>query len=111
MSGTSASRTGRARVLIVDEPPVTEAPSAAATAAVRRPRPAADGRSARRIAHGCAPHAVVLDGMLPDLDGIQVLRRLRYENPKLPALMLTARDAVEHRTDGLHTITPTENGR
>jgi two-component system OmpR family response regulator len=39
--------------------------------------------------------------MLPDLDGVQVLRRLRYENPKLPVLMLTARDAIEHRLDGL----------
>ena len=43
----------------------------------------------------------VLDGMLPDLDGIQVLRRLRHENPELPVLMLTARDAVQHRLDGL----------
>jgi two-component system OmpR family response regulator len=39
--------------------------------------------------------------MLPDLDGIQVLRRLRQESPKLPVLMLTARDALEHRIDGL----------
>ena len=39
--------------------------------------------------------------MLPDLDGLQVLRRLRQENPKLPVLMLTARDALEHRLDGL----------
>ncbi|WP_030939773.1 response regulator transcription factor [Streptomyces sp. NRRL S-646] len=103
MSGTSASRTGRVRVLIVDdEPALTEVLSVAVTEAGRRPYPAADGRSALRIARGCAPHAVVLDGMLPDLDGIQVLRRLRYENPKLPVLMLTARDAVEHRIDGLH---------
>jgi two-component system OmpR family response regulator len=39
--------------------------------------------------------------MLPDLDGLQVLRRLRYEMPRLPVLMLTARDAIEHRIDGL----------
>ncbi len=39
--------------------------------------------------------------MLPDLDGVQVLRRLRSENPRLPVLVLTARDAVEHRLDGL----------
>ncbi|WP_308437822.1 hypothetical protein [Streptomyces capitiformicae] len=34
----------------------------------------ADGHSALRVARGCAPHAVVLDGMLPDLDGVQVPR-------------------------------------
>jgi two-component system OmpR family response regulator len=89
-------------VLIVDdEPALTEVLSVAVTEAGWRPYPAPDGHSALRIARGCAPHAVVLDGMLPDLDGVQVLRRLRYENPKLPVLMLTARDAIEHRLDGL----------
>ncbi|WP_405883268.1 response regulator transcription factor [Streptomyces sp. NBC_01136] len=95
-------RGDRVRVLIVDdEPALTELLSVAVTEAGRRPYPVADGYSALRVARGCAPHAVVLDGMLPDLDGIQVLRRLRYENPELPVLMLTARDALEHRIDGL----------
>ncbi|MEV7339248.1 response regulator transcription factor [Streptomyces sp. NPDC093544] len=99
MSGT---RSDRVRVLIVDdEPALTELLSVAVTEAGWRPYPAADGESALRVARGCAPHAVVLDGMLPDLDGLQVLRRLRYEKPKLPVLMLTARDALEHRLDGL----------
>jgi DNA-binding response OmpR family regulator len=39
--------------------------------------------------------------MLPDVDGVEVLRRLRSENKRLPVLMLTARDALEHRIDGL----------
>ncbi|KOU62722.1 transcriptional regulator [Streptomyces sp. MMG1533] len=102
MTGTSGSRTGRVRVLIVDdEPTLTELLSVAVTEAGWRPYPAADGHSALRVAQGCAPHAVVLDGMLPDLDGLQVLRRLRHDDPKLPVLMLTARDALEHRLDGL----------
>ncbi|MFH0174058.1 response regulator transcription factor [Streptomyces cacaoi] len=102
MAGISGTRSGRIRVLIVDdEPALTEVLSVAVTEAGWRPYPAADGHSALRIARGCAPHAVVLDGMLPDLDGIQVLRRLRYENPELPILMLTARDALEFRIDGL----------
>ncbi|WP_406333568.1 response regulator transcription factor [Streptomyces sp. NBC_00203] len=102
MSGTSGVHGGRVRVLIVDdEPGLTELLSVAVTEAGWRPYPAADGQSALRVARGCAPHAVVLDGMLPDLDGLQVLRRLRYENPRLPVLMLTARDALEHRIDGL----------
>jgi two-component system OmpR family response regulator len=93
-------------VLIVDdEPGLTELLSVAVTEAGRRPYPAADGHSALRIARDCAPHAVVLDGMLPDLDGIQVLRRLRYEHPKLPVLMLAARDALESGIDGLQRVT------
>ncbi|MGY4929295.1 response regulator transcription factor [Streptomyces sp. 900105755] len=102
MSATAGARTGRVRVLIVDdESGLTELLSAAVADAGWRPYPALDGQSAPRLARGCAPHAVVLDGMLPDLDGLQVLRRLRYEMPRLPVLMLTARDAVEHRIDGL----------
>ncbi|MGW7541984.1 response regulator transcription factor [Streptomyces sp. NPDC054770] len=102
MSATAGSRTGRVRVLIVDdEPGLTELLSAAVADAGWRPYPALDGQTALRLARGCAPHAVVLDGMLPDLDGLQVLRRLRYEMPRLPVLMLTARDAIEHRIDGL----------
>ncbi|MET8973986.1 response regulator transcription factor [Streptomyces sp. NPDC004539] len=90
------------RVLIVDdEPELTELLALAVTEAGWRPFLAPDGRTALTLARGCAPHAVVLDGMLPDLDGLQVLRRLRYENADLPVLMLTARDALEHRLDGL----------
>ncbi|MEU5319147.1 response regulator transcription factor [Streptomyces sp. NPDC021056] len=102
MTGSAGYRNGRVRVLIVDdEPALTDVLSAAVEEAGWRACPALDGQSALRTARGCAPHAVVLDGMLPDLDGLQVLRRLRYENPKLPVLMLTARDALEHRLDGL----------
>ncbi|MFE2068740.1 MULTISPECIES: response regulator transcription factor [Streptomyces] len=102
MPATAGSRTGRVRVLIVDdEPGLTELLAAAVADAGWRPYPALDGQTGLRLARGCAPHAVVLDGMLPDLDGLQVLRRLRYEMPRLPVLMLTARDAVEHRIDGL----------
>ena len=102
MAGISGTRSGRVRVLIVDdEPSLTEVLSVAVQEAGWRPYPAPDGQSALREARRCSPHAVVLDGMLPDLDGIQVLRRLRHENPELPVLMLTARDAVQHRLDGL----------
>lgn len=102
MTGTPRPRNGRVRVLIVDdEPALTDVLSVAVEEAGWRAYPALDGQSALETARGCAPHAVVLDGMLPDLDGLQVLRRLRHENPKLPVLMLTARDALEHRLDGL----------
>ncbi|MES5820539.1 response regulator transcription factor [Streptomyces sp. RG80] len=102
MSGFSAHRDGTVRVLIVDdEPELTELLSAAVAEVGWRPFAAADGRGALLIARDCSPHLVVLDGMLPDVDGVDVLRRLRGENARLPVLMLTARDALEHRIDGL----------
>ncbi|EDY56080.1 MULTISPECIES: response regulator transcription factor [Streptomyces] len=104
MTGTSGPRTGRARVLIVDdEPALGEVPSVAVTEAARRPYPALDGRSGLRTARGCAPHAVVPDGMPPALDGLQVPRRLRFDNPKPPVRTLTAPDAPAHRLDAPET--------
>jgi two-component system response regulator MprA len=47
------------------------------------------------------PDLVVLDVMLPDLDGLEVCRRLRAGSPELPVLMLTAKDAVPDRVAGL----------
>jgi two-component system, OmpR family, response regulator len=47
------------------------------------------------------PDAVVLDVMLPDFDGMEVLRRMRGHHPDVPVLFLTARDAVEDRVAGL----------
>jgi two-component system OmpR family response regulator len=89
-------------VLIVDdEPELTELLSAAVAEAGWRPFTAEDGRGALRVTRACAPHVVVLDGMLPDVDGVEVLRRLRGENAKVPVLMLTARDALEDRIAGL----------
>lgn len=48
-----------------------------------------------------APDAVVLDIGLPDIDGLEVCRLLRREGNRVPVLMLTARDAVSDRIDGL----------
>ncbi len=62
---------------------------------------AADGASAISAARGTRPDAVVLDIMLPDMSGLEVLRRLREQSPHLPVLLLTAKDAVEDRIAGL----------
>ncbi|MEW1655877.1 MULTISPECIES: response regulator transcription factor [unclassified Streptomyces] len=60
-----------------------------------------DGASALRCARSWRPDAVVLDVMLPDMDGLTVLGRLRNELPDVPVLFLTAKDAVEDRIAGL----------
>jgi two-component system OmpR family response regulator len=62
---------------------------------------AADGLGAVRAAREFKPDAVVLDVMLPDIDGLEVLRRLRQEQPRVCVLFLTARDAVEDRVAGI----------
>jgi two-component system OmpR family response regulator len=62
---------------------------------------AADGVTAVRIAREFRPDVVVLDVMLPDIDGLEVLRRLRESLPAVPVLFLTARDAVEDRVAGI----------
>jgi two-component system response regulator MprA len=62
---------------------------------------AANGREALAQAAGSAPDALVLDIGLPDVDGLEVCRRLREDGNRVPVLMLTARDAIEDRIDGL----------
>lgn len=47
-------------------------------------------------------HALVLDLGLPDRDGLELLGGMRTVEPQLPVLILTARDAIEHRLKGLH---------
>jgi len=60
-----------------------------------------DGASAIAAARKEPPDVVVLDVMLPDMSGLDVLRKLREEIPGLPLLLLTAKDAVEDRIAGL----------
>jgi two-component system, OmpR family, response regulator len=62
---------------------------------------AGDGSSALAATRAQRPDAVVLDVMLPDMSGLDVLRKLREQNPHLPVLLLTAKDAVEDRIAGL----------
>ena len=62
---------------------------------------AADGQDGLLRAQTDVPDAIVLDLGLPDIDGVQVCRRLRAAGNRTPILMLTARAAVEERVDGL----------
>lgn len=62
---------------------------------------AGDGNAAIRAAREQAPDVVVLDVMLPDMTGLQVLHHLRTANPAVCVLFLTARDSVEDRIAGI----------
>ena len=60
-----------------------------------------DGLSALKAIQLRAPDAIVLDLQLPDIDGLEVCRRIRQAGDQTPILMLTARDAVNDRVEGL----------
>jgi two-component system response regulator MprA len=49
------------------------------------------------------PEIIILDWMMPKMDGLEVVRRLRAENNQTFILMLTARDALDHRVEGLES--------
>nr|WP_269469841.1 response regulator transcription factor [Streptomyces humicola] len=90
------------RVLVVDdEPDLTEVLSGVLRYEGWRVRTAADGASALAVARDFCPDAVVLDWMLPDMDGLRVLRELRAALEDVCVLFLTARDAVEDRIAGI----------
>jgi two-component system response regulator MprA len=63
---------------------------------------AADGREAlERLEHDAQPDAVVLDVLMPGMDGLEVARTMRRSGSRVPILMLTARTQVEDRVEGL----------
>jgi two-component system, OmpR family, response regulator len=97
LDGTSAPR-----VLVVDdERSIAELLSMALRDERWEVRTAGSGAEAIEVAREFCPEAVVLDVMLPDIDGLEVLRRLRAEKPLLPVLFLTARDDVADRIAAL----------
>ena len=104
---TSSARLARAdgsavRVLVVDdESNLTELLSMALRYEGWEVRAAGTGLKAVKAAREFQPDAVVLDMMLPDFDGLEVLRRMRADNDSVPVLFLTAKDAVEDRVAGL----------
>ncbi len=90
------------RVLVVDdEHNLTELLSMALRYEGWDVKSAGSGMAAVRAAREFEPDVVALDMMLPDMDGLEVLRKLRETNERIPVLFLTARDAVEDRIAGL----------
>src|SRR5947208_10299164 len=97
-----ASSSGRRHVLVVDdEPSIVDAVATALRYEGFEVREAATGRAALAAAQESPPDLVVLDVMLPDLDGLEVTRRLRADGIRVPILFLTARDSVEDKVAGL----------
>ena len=62
---------------------------------------AADGAEALHRLHAGQPDAVILDVLMPGVDGLEVARRVRGAGNRVPMLMLTAREAVQDRVAGL----------
>jgi len=91
-----------ARVLVVDdEPNIVELLSVSLRFAGFDVRTAADGVTALELARSFGPDLLVLDVMMPGLDGFEVLRSLRSSGARTPVLFLTARDAAEDKITGL----------
>jgi len=90
------------RILVVDdEPAVREAVDRALRLEGYETELAADGAQALEALADRAPDALVLDLLMPRVDGLEVCRRLRAAGDHTPVLVLTARDAVPDRVRGL----------
>jgi two-component system response regulator MprA len=91
-----------ARVLVVDDEPAVRRALERALALERHDVVlAADGEEALDALMSSPPDAIILDVMMPRLDGLEVCRRLRAAGDRTPILMLTARDAIDDRVRGL----------
>jgi two-component system, OmpR family, response regulator MprA len=91
-----------AQILVVDdEPAVRSALERALRLESYDVQLAADGREALDMLAEKPADAVILDVMMPGIDGLEVCRRLRAAGDRTPVLMLTARDAIDDRVVGL----------
>lgn len=94
--------TDRSRVLVVDdEENITFLVASALELAGMEADTAATGRAALERISSWRPDAVVLDVMLPDLDGFTILQRLRDQGNRVPIVFLTARNTTADRVRGL----------
>jgi two-component system, OmpR family, response regulator len=99
-----SARNGRphARILVVDdEPSIVDAVATALRYEGYDVDEAATGRQALAAVAQHEPELIVLDWMLPDLEGIEVGRRLRAQGFKSAVLFLTAKDATENKVEAL----------
>jgi two-component system OmpR family response regulator len=93
---------GAARILVVDdEPNIVDVISMALRYEGFEVDAAATGAEALAKARDTRPHVLLLDVMLPDMEGFEVAKRLGAEHARVPIIFLTARDATEDRVRGL----------
>src|ERR1041384_3604977 len=98
----SGAAQAEARLLVVeDDPNILELLSASLRFAGFQVTTAASGADAVNAARELRPDLIVLDVMLPDLDGFDVIRKLRDFGAKTPVVFLTARDATDDKIRGL----------
>jgi two-component system response regulator MprA len=88
-------------LVVDDEPALRETLARALTAEGYAVETASDGVQAIELVSENEPDAIVLDVLMPRLDGIQTARRLRATGCRVPILVLTAKDGVRDRVDGL----------
>jgi two-component system OmpR family response regulator len=101
MADMHASSETRGRILVVDdEPAITDLLATALRYTGYTVQTAATGNEALQQASRAAPDLIVLDVMLPDIDGFEVCRRLRADGDFVPVIFLTARDAEDDRVAG-----------
>src|SRR5215208_6021383 len=101
-NGAMSDTKPEARLLVVeDEPNILELLSASLRLAGFEVATATGGMEALQAVQRHRPDLIVLDVMLPDLDGFDVARRLRSGDTRTPVLFLTAKDATEAKVTGL----------
>jgi two-component system OmpR family response regulator len=99
---TSTPAAAEARLLVVDdEPNIVELLAASLRFAGFDVSTAMNGQEALKRAHADRPDAILMDVMMPGPDGFATLRRMRSEGIDAPVLLLTARDGVADRVNGL----------
>jgi two-component system, OmpR family, response regulator MprA len=101
-AGSVSGDTVQMLILVVDdELPVRDSLRRALVLEGHEVVQAANGREALGAVEELAPDLIVLDVLMPELDGLEVCRRLRASGDRTPVLMLTARSEVEDRVTGL----------
>src|SRR3954452_3512225 len=95
----SAAGTGRRILVVDDEPSIVDAVATALRYEGYDVEEASNGRDALGAVIAKEPDLVVLDWMLPDLDGFEVGRRMREQGFKSAILFLTAKDSTENKVE------------
>jgi two-component system, OmpR family, response regulator len=97
----NATATGQRILVVDDEPSIVDAVATALRYEGFEVDEAATGRDALECVTRQEPELIVLDWMLPDIEGIEVGRRLRARGYRTPVLFLTAKDATENKVEAL----------